>query len=243
MLLFELHQHTAPCSACAKDPPEEIVRGLHRAGFSGVVLTDHFYHGNTGIDRTLPWEAFVRAYEEAFLKARAEGDRLGVEVLFGVEEVVDWGKEVLIYGLTPAFLYDHPEWREFPVGEEYLAHISHCVHAAGGLVYQAHPHRARPYVVKPELPLPRRYLDGLEVFNACNEPIENDQARRLARATHLPLICGSDAHTGVFPSGRSGIAVEKPISTESALKDILSSGAYRLHIPQPYRFPPTPIRL
>lgn len=236
MLVYEMHQHSTPCSACAKSNPAEAVRGVCQAGFSGVVITEHFYHGNSGIDRSLPWKAFVDAYEAAFLQAKEEGDRLGIDVIFGVEEVVDWGKEVLIYGLAPDFFRDHPEWAEMTVGEEYLAHVSQCVHRAGGLVYQAHPHRSRPYVVNPDIPLNHRYLDGIELFNASNRPFENEMALTLAKKTQLPLICGSDAHAGDFGSGRCGITVDRKIGSEKELCRVLRQRQYGLYIPQQYEF-------
>ncbi len=224
MFIYEMHQHTAGCSACGIGDPADTVRALHRDGFAGMVLTNHFYHGNTGITRRQPWADFVRPYEEAYLEAKAEGERLGVDVLFGLEEGVGQGKEVLLYGITPAFVYAHPELRDAG-----LADISRLVREAGGLVFQAHPFRVRDYIPDPAATLPVELLDGMETDNACNGEVENRRAQLYARQHGLRCCAGSDAHTADFPD-RFGIAVERRITTETELAAVLRSGAYTLYL-------------
>lgn len=223
MYIYEMHQHTAGCSACGIGDPVNMVRALHRDGFAGVVLTNHFYHGNTGIIRRQPWEDFVRPYEEAYLEAKAEGERLGMDVLFGLEEGVGQGKEVLLYGITPAFVYAHPELRDAD-----LACISRLVREAGGLVFQAHPFRVRDYIADPAATLPVELLDGMETDNACNGELENRRAAMYAAQHGLRTCAGSDAHTADFP-GRFGIAAETRITDEADLAAVLRSGAYTLY--------------
>ena len=50
---YQLHTHTSPCSKCGAMSPEELARALYEGGYAGAVLTNHFYGGNSGIDRTL----------------------------------------------------------------------------------------------------------------------------------------------------------------------------------------------
>lgn len=229
--LYEMHQHTARCSACASVSPTDIVRALKADGFAGMVLTNHFFYGNTGIRRHQRWEDFVRPYEEQYLEAKAVGDQLDFDVLFGLEEGVGGGKEVLIYGITPAFLYAHPELREGGSTEERLTRLIDLVHEAGGLVYQAHPFRVRDYIAEPWKPLPAHLLDGVEGYNASNSPVENLRAIKHAEDHDLPIIAGSDAHTALFP-GRYGIACSHRLSTEQALVQALAQGDYALHVPE-----------
>ena len=47
---YQLHAHTLPCSACARMTPQELVESLHRSGYQGCVITNHFMGGNSGID-------------------------------------------------------------------------------------------------------------------------------------------------------------------------------------------------
>ena len=43
-------------------------------------------HGNTAIRRNMPWEDFVAAYEDGWRRAKAVGDQIGIDILFGIEE-------------------------------------------------------------------------------------------------------------------------------------------------------------
>ncbi len=195
-------------------------------GFSGMVLTDHFYHGNTGVDRKLPWEEFVRAFENAYLRAKTVGDALDFDVLFGVEENLGEGKEVLLYGITPAFLYAHPELRHARLPE-----IAALAHSVGAVVVQAHPFRVRDYIPDPMAELPAEYLDGAEVYNACNDDLSNRQAKEFADRNGLLYAAGSDAHRDGFVH-RAGIACHHRIRTERELADTLRSGNYSLYTPE-----------
>ena len=42
MYQYELHCHTGGVSLCAAIPPKELVRKYEKAGYSGLVLTDHY---------------------------------------------------------------------------------------------------------------------------------------------------------------------------------------------------------
>ena len=52
--LYETHMHTKEGSACGRDNAADIVRAYKEAGYAGVIVTDHFFGGNTAIDRSLP---------------------------------------------------------------------------------------------------------------------------------------------------------------------------------------------
>jgi len=110
---YQLHTHTAPTSKCAVTSPAELAETLYRAGYSGAVITNHFYHGNTGVSRELPWADFVSAYERDYIECKKEGEKYGLDIIFGIEEGVEEHNEILCYGITPQMLYEHPE----PAGE------------------------------------------------------------------------------------------------------------------------------
>ena len=225
MFLYEMHCHALPCSACGGIQPEDLVRGMKEAGYAGMVLTDHFYHGNTGVRRNMPWEHFVAAYEESYLRAKAVGDQLDFDVLFGIEEGVGNGREVLLYGITPQFLYEHPELRDCD-----LPTLSHLVRQAGGLIFQAHPFRVREYIARPWEALPAEYFDGAEIYNACNPPLDNQRAVNWAQENALPAIAGSDRHY-MGHCENFGILVPHRIRTEAEMTQVLRSGEYELNIP------------
>lgn len=224
MFIYEMHQHTAPCSACGRADPRKTVHALKESGFSGMVLTNHFLHGNTGIDRALPWEEFIKYYEDDYLAAKEEGNKINFDVIFGIEEHVGRGKEILLYGITPEFLYAHPELK---CGE--LEVISKAVREYGRLVFQAHPFRSRDYIPDPSELLPVEPLDGIEAYNACNPEGENIRAEKYAVEHGFLISAGSDAHTETVET-RCGIASEQRITTPAELVEVLKSGDYKLYI-------------
>ena len=59
---YEVHMHTAQSSACGKTPAREYISEFKRLGYDGIIITDHFFWGNTAVDRKLPWEDFVEEY-------------------------------------------------------------------------------------------------------------------------------------------------------------------------------------
>ena len=66
---YEMHIHTSPCSGAGSDIRGHI-DALREKGFCGMVVTNHFYCGDTRIDRSLSWEDFVDAYRKDFNDSR-----------------------------------------------------------------------------------------------------------------------------------------------------------------------------
>lgn len=220
---YEMHIHTSPCSGGGSDIREHIDE-LIRKGYSGMVVTNHFYAGDTRIDRDLPWEDFVDAYRQDYLYGLEYAKERGFDLLFGLEEHVGGGQEILIYGITPELIAAHPELKN--ASAEMFADV---VHSAGGLVYQAHPYRARWYISQP-FPLEcLDKLDGIEVYNAGNDPEWNESAKELADELQLSCVAGSDGHS-VASAGRAGIAVAERISVNEDLIRILKSGEYTVFV-------------
>ena len=65
--------------------------GLLAARYQGCVITNHFYYGNTGVERSLPWPDFVRPYAEDYEALCACAAQYDLDILFGVEEGVGLG--------------------------------------------------------------------------------------------------------------------------------------------------------
>lgn len=229
MFLYEMHQHSDACSACGHMSPADAVRELKEAGFAGMVLTDHFYHGNSRIDRSRGWEFFVQAYAAGWQAARSAAEGLDFDVLFGLEEDVGERREVLVYGLTPEKLLAHPEWAEGEVWQGDVTRIAPIVRAEGGVVIQAHPFRGNGRGL-PFQPLPLEYLDGMEIANACNAAGDNDLAVAYAREHGVTRVtAGSDAH---YPgqAARWGIACERRIRDAATLAQVLRAQEYEIYV-------------
>lgn len=192
--LYETHLHTSEGSACARSTGAEMARAYFEAGYTGIIVTNHFYYGNTAVDRQLPWEQWVEGYCLGYEQAKKEGDRLGLQVFFGWEAGYG-GPEFLVYGPDKEWLLAHPEIKDATVEEQYR-----LVHETGGIVIQAHPYREASYIR--EIKLYPGLVDGVEGYNASHSslalaarhPEFNDRALAYAREHALPLTAGSDQH-------------------------------------------------
>lgn len=219
---YQMHCHTTPCSHCGRITPFELVNSLYKNGYSGAVITNHFYNGNTGIDRELSWRKFVSFYEKDYLEAKRFAEPLGVDILFGVEEHLGNGQEILCYGLTPEILYMHPELK---VGELELWY--NTLSPLGVIIVQAHPFRVRNYICDVGV-MSEKYLHGIEVYNYGNDPSENDIASEFAeRHPDMIVTSGADAHLPHVLS-HAGISVKERITSSEKLAFILKSGDYTL---------------
>lgn len=217
---YQMHCHTFPCSHCGKLSPSELVDSLCAGGYDGACITNHFFNGNSGIDRSLPWKDFVGAYEADWLECKKYAEEAGINIFFGIEEGVGCGREILCYGLTAEMLYSHPELRE-KNAELWYKTLS----PLGVLIIQAHPFREKDYITEVGV-LPAEFIDGIEVFNAGNEPTENLKAEEFAaRNGGLILTSGADAHTAKRVPF-AGIAAKSRIESSQQLVEVLKSGDY-----------------
>ena len=224
---YQMHIHTSPCSACGRMSPSELCQALYENGYQGTVLTNHFYHGNSGIDRSLPWKDFVSAYEKDYLECLEEAKKYDLDILFGIEEAVVPGLELLCYGITPKILYDNPQLQNCDVEE-----FTKTLRQYGVVLVQAHPFREAFYIPNPG-PLPLKYVDGLEIYNSGNSTDEmNQKAMNLANENpHLIKTASADAHT-TDRVMYGGIITEKRIKSPQDLITTLKERSYTVIIPE-----------
>jgi hypothetical protein len=185
--LYETHLHTAQSSACARTYGADYIQAYKELGYTGIIVTDHFYNSNTDVKKELPWREWVERFCEGYEDAKAEGDKQGLDVFFGWEETfVD--DDYLVYGLDKAWLLEHPEAARWTRKQQYEA-----VKKNGGCVVQAHPFRQHYYIQ--EIYLETDYVDAVEVANAGNMRDSFDAlAKRYADRLGLPGTAGSDIH-------------------------------------------------
>ena len=95
MFLYDTHLHTSEASACGKSTAREMVRAYKEAGYTGFAITNHFFHGNSAIDRNnTTWREFVQPYIDAYYEACDEGAKLDFDVILGIEEGVGDSKSM-----------------------------------------------------------------------------------------------------------------------------------------------------
>lgn len=215
---YETHCHASTCSACAHSTPQELVRSYKSAGYAGLVLTDHFIHGNTSVDPALPWKERMKCYYQAYLDAKTEGDLLDFDVIFGLEHAYGGGQEMLIYGIDLEFLLSNPQLQNAAL-EEWAT----LVHDYGGILVQAHPYRYGGW----EAPLRPELIDGIEIFNAGNDPLKNRMALQKAREIGCIMTSGADTHAAAeHRVGRAGIALPHRVRDGQGLVSALKSKAH-----------------
>ena len=222
MYRYETHCHANLCSKCAHSTPAEMVLAYKNAGFAGLVLTDHFIHGYTRVEAALPWPERMQCYYDAYLQAKAEGDKLDFDVIFGIEHAYGGGLEVLVYGIDLEFLLTHPE-----IETASLEALAMLVHSAGGILIQAHPYRYGGW----EITLRPDLIDGIEVYNAGNDPQKNRMALQKAQEFGCIITAGADSHAAWEERvGVAGIALPYRVCDSQALVAALKKGEHKLII-------------
>lgn len=226
--LYETHMHTSESSACARSTGEEMAKAARDAGYTGVIITNHNWYGNSCIDRSLPWEAWIEQFCTGYENARDWGEQHGLDVFFGYESCYR-GTEFLIYGVDKQWLLAHPEIKDASVLAQY-----HMIHEAGGMVIHAHPFREEYYI--PEVRLFPEAVDGVEGINATHSShlstghnkAEFDRlAVSYAREHNLPMTAGSDVHTTRLFGG--GMAFKRKLhSIEDFCQAVLKGEDYLL---------------
>lgn len=225
MYKYEIHLHTSACSACAVSSAKEMIDAAAKNGYSGIVITNHFYHGNTAVDRNLPWNDFVGAYIDDYEYARVYGKKKGISVFFGLEEGFAPGKEMLIYGVKPESFLKHPEFIMMSAKEK-----SDFIHEEGGICVCAHPFRDRSYIPDPQTPPDPALFDGIEGFNLGNKIDENEKAFIFGINNNKFLTSGSDTHR-CDNFGDAGIAFENPIKDYDDFVNKMKKGEFKLICP------------
>jgi hypothetical protein len=215
--LYETHLHTSEASACGKSAGREYIARYKDMGYTGIIITDHFYRGNSAINKNLPWTQWVHAFCRGYEGAREEGSRRGLDVFFGWEETFD-GDDYLVYGLDAKWLMDHPKVIHWTRKQQYDE-----VRRYGGCVVQAHPFRQAYYINR--IYLSTGCVDAVEGANASNQPSWDAMALRYAQSLKLPVTAGSDAHSvwNDEPGAFYGVYLDKKMESINDYVDAIRS--------------------
>ena len=152
MFKTELHCHSKSVSACARVSNEEIIQKFTEAGYTSLVLTNHFNKGTQDFLGCANYQDFVTSYLKGYedLKRDASGKLnviLGMELRFNENS-----NDYLVFGITEELLRAHEDI--FSLNPESFSKISR---ENGLLFIQAHPFRNTMTVINPA------FLDGVEV--------------------------------------------------------------------------------
>ena len=186
--IYETHCHTSETSKCASIGGADLAAFYKSLGYTGIVVTDHFFNGNTTVPRELPWAERVDLFTAGYRAAKAKGDEIGLDVFFAWEFSAGGGTDFLTYGLGIDWLLGHPD-----VDKLHINDYADLVHECGGTIIHAHPFREAGYI--PMIRLVPRKVDGVEI-NGCRTAFENRMAEEYAKNYELPLSYGTDNHAG-----------------------------------------------
>ena len=221
MYKLEPHLHTCYSSSCGHLEAQAIAEGYAKAGYHGIVVTDHYspYNwGKQGWSRRRE-EFSLDALWEGYYRVREAAAPYGITVYKGAEVRFDGSpNDYLVYNCPDELLGDPEAF--FTMG---LAAFHDLCVQAGALVIQAHPFRA------PCEPADPRHLDGVEVRNMHpRHDSRNHLALALARENpHLLQLCGSDCHQSDDIAG-GGILTDILPANEAELAALLRSGNFKI---------------
>lgn len=185
--LYETHVHTRESSPCGRVSAKEVVRCYVKGGYSGCIITDHYYASTfePGKKKRKSWEEQIDQYLSGFTLAKSEAEKHDFDVFLGVElTLVNVTADILIFGIDENFLYTHPRLYALSPAE-----LKKLADNKGVLLFEAHPFRPTVNRVNP------RYLHGAEVYNGnMRHDSKNSRAKQWAYKNNLLMISGSDFH-------------------------------------------------
>ena len=170
MYKYELHCHTAEGSRCASSTAAEMAEFYYWLGYTGIVITDHFFNGNCTVPKDLPWRERVALYCRGYENAKEYGDRVGLDVFFGWE----FSGDFVTLGLSPQWLAEHEDLDKLTAFEYF-----ETIHRDGGYIIHAHPFREASYIAC--IRLFPRHVHGVEIYNGCRTEFENKMAEQYAK--------------------------------------------------------------
>lgn len=221
MYKFELHAHTSDCDKMAEVSGADLVKAYHNAGYSGMVITDHY------ASFFLEWfgdefdinnhKTVIDRYLRGYFSARNEGEKIGFTVLCGAEVRLDGDpNDYLVYGLEEDDFYNLPLLNSLP-NVEALSYVL----PKSAVIVQAHPFRNNMRVCSPDA------FFGIETHNGGTELFRNEMAREYARCYKKKMTSGSDTHS-MDAVGLGGIMTGEKIESSPQLVSVLRSGEYSL---------------
>jgi predicted metal-dependent phosphoesterase TrpH len=212
MYKYDLHIHTAEVSACSKLSGADMVKEYRKIGYSGIVITDHYFKPYFDSLGDMEWEDKVDSYMTGYKNALAAAKGTDFVVLFGIELSFYYhANDYLIFGVTREFLLKYPE-----LFRSNIEYVSKIVHENGLLIFQAHPFRTDKMTrISTDL------IDGMEIYNGhANFDPKKEITAEYIKKNNVKAISGSDCHS-LLALGKGGIEVEKKILDDDDLLNLL----------------------
>lgn len=223
MYKYETHCHTSEASGCASSTGAEMAQKYKDEGYDGIFVTDHFFNGNSAVPRNLPWKDRIELYCKGYENAKELGDKIGLDVFFGVEYTFH-GADFLLYGPDKQWLIENGNILDVDYEiTDFLNYVRSC----GFFVVHAHPFRDYDYIKR--FTLCPHNVDAVEIINASHHNKEFDKRAKLyAEWYDLPVTAGSDSHNTTEKYFDGGILTDAPIKSYIDYKNAVLNGKVEL---------------
>ncbi len=220
---LETHCHTFNSSSCADTENQIIIDKYLKAGYGGIVATNHFsthvYKNNLqGQSHKEKVDSFFKYIDEfcALAKKASLKAFWGVEVR-AVDSCNSSGTEYMIYGLDRKYFYDNK-----PLCALTQQELFALCEKAGAFMYQTHPFRATVLSGDP------KFMHGAEAFNGhYHHPNNNNKAEDFCAVNGLIKMSGTDYHHIDQPI-TAGIIVPDTVTDEKGLINTIFTKNYTL---------------
>ena len=219
MIKLETHCHTLYGSHCGLADAKTIIDRYHKAGYGGIVITNHFnrrefstYKGETNREK-------INFYFSLYEQVKALGEEKGMKIFVGAEINASTNEEYVLYGFDKELFYGEKLLFDYTQEELFkLAEDNGC------FLYQSHPFR----VSVPKLGNPA-FLHGAEYFNGHYHHVNNNhQARLWCEQNNLIGLSGTDFHKPDQPI-TAGIFIPDQVNSEKSLVDCLFKRNFSLY--------------
>ena len=217
-----MHLHTAECDKCVTVNAENTAALYKEAGYSGIVVTDHYFALSAewfGIEQNEEnHRKFIDRWLRGYRSIKEAGEKIGLQVFLGAEARFDGANinDYLIYGITEEFLYGAPYLNKLKDVSELMKILP-----PETIVVQAHPFRNGMTVSDPSC------LFGIEVNNGGTDATRNALAESFAEFYGKSKLSGSDFHTRSHLA-KGGIIFDTNPESYAELISDLKEGKYSL---------------
>ncbi len=216
---LETHCHTLYGSWCALTDAETIVKRYLEEGYSGLIVTNHYYKSAFDTYKGESKKEKLDFYFSLYENVKEIGRKQGLKVFLGSEVFVENKNDYLLFGFDKKMFYDNKPLFELSQKELFrLAEKNNCFFA------QAHPFRKGVSTVgDPE------YMHGVEIFNGhYHHANNNDLATEFCNKHNLIGLSGTDFHDPDQPI-TAGIYLPDNIENERQLTECLFNKNFSLY--------------
>jgi len=185
MFTIDPHIHTAEISPCGKVNASRLVSLYKRAGYHGLIVTDHLSAYCPVFREQLSWREQIDIFFSGYDLIKEIGESSGLVILPGFELTFNHApNDYLVYGIGKEWLYSHEG-----LLDSSIELFSEDISGEKALIIQAHPFR------KNLIPREKPHIHGIEVYNGNpRHDSRNDKAHEYAGERQMVFSSGSDFH-------------------------------------------------